>query len=78
MSIFENAQEYAHAIHIQKFSSTTYPIDVKSPEMPEEMRSVLSRANIGLVWRARAGKGRRWWYGWSADEALQKALGSIE
>ncbi len=62
-------------MQIQKFSATTYPPDVKSLEMPEAMRDALDRDTVGKVWRCRLGRDRRWWYGWTAREAVEKALG---
>lgn len=74
MDVWEAAKECPKSIEVQKFSASTYPPDVKAPEMPEDMKTAVTKGAVGLVWRARVGRARRWWYGWCAEEALSKAL----
>lgn len=74
MDIWEEASGLAPVIQVQKFSMTTAPIDVKCIDMSEEMHNQIDRSNVGRVWRARIGRAHRWWYAWTAEEALRKAL----
>lgn len=74
MDVWEEASEMGPVVQVQKFSASTTPVDVKCIDMPEEMHNKIDRKNVGRVWRARIGRAHRWWYGWSAEEALRKAL----
>lgn len=71
----ERAGELDDPIKIEKFSAKTYPRDVMKTEMPKEMRDALHSGNVGRVWRVKIGMKYRWWYGWSLEEAIGKALG---
>jgi len=73
-TVWEEASAIGQAIQLQKFAASTYPPDVKAPEMPEEMKMVIDSKTIGKIWRARVGRANRWWYGWHPEEALAKAL----
>ena len=72
------------SVELRKFSSKTYKLDVLNLEMSEDTANALrsGERRVGELWRARVsngdGEARRWWYGWSAREALTKALGGGE
>ncbi len=72
MSPFELAAREHHSVWVQKFSATTYWPDAISAGI--SMRKVIDRANVGRIWCAKVGRQRRWWSGWTAEEALEKAL----
>ena len=72
--IWEEASAAPYSIQIQKFSGTTYASDLKDPNIPATMRAAITNANVGKIWRARVGRNTRWWYGWSAEQAVEYAL----
>ncbi len=73
-TVFELAGDEPHSVFVQKFSATTYVADFKDVKLPTAMRRELDRKTIGSLWRARVGRAGRWYYGWSAEEALRQAL----
>lgn len=78
------AAKTAAPVRLEKMSGKTKWCDVSTHyEMPEAMLAALRQGrSVGDLWRARVGTThRRWWWGWSAEEALAKALenaGSLE
>lgn len=74
ITTFSTASLSHHSIQLRKFSSTTYPADIKSQEMSEAMLAEINAKTVGRVWSARIGRQRRWHYGWTAREAVSKAL----
>jgi hypothetical protein len=76
MSALKLAERAVHSVWLQKYSTTSFHPDVQSECMPEDMRAAFRsrECSVGSVWRARVGRTRRWWYGWTGEEALTKAL----
>lgn len=76
IAVFTMASLSQQCARIEKFSGSTNPGDIRSPEMSDEMRTQVTTKTIGNVWRARIGRQRRWHYAWTPLEATKKALTS--
>ena len=64
-------------IQIHKFSAKTYWKDaIDRSEMSVDMARTIREtpALVDRVWRVKIGSQRRWHYGWSLIEAIDKAL----
>lgn len=77
MNPWSLAQQVGPTVQIQRFASSTRPVDlVSSRGIPDEIKSVVKDfpSRVAKIWRARIGARERWSYAWAPEEALRKAL----
>lgn len=71
---WEHVEKLVNGFELHRFSSKTNVQDVKADGMPQSMRVKLDRTNVHKVWRCRSGRGCKWYYGWSKEEAIEQLL----